>query len=1220
MFNEFFFYEIRYNLQRPVTWVYFAMMLLFGGMLTAFAGGAFADINISLGGGNSGGIVHVNAPTTITIATILTCSLFGLSVTSSLFGTSVHRDFEHNAHALFYTAPITKMGYLAGRFAGVMVVTLVVLFGCIVGQILPTLIPNWLKPERIGQFNAMYYLHPFVVFIVPNVLFMGSVAFGLNSLTRKANAANYASTLLVMGYLLSSNLISDMENRTFASLIDPFGLVTYGLAVRYWTAVERNSLLVELWSIVGANRLLWMGLGTAFAAWVMMRFKFQHVVPEKSKQSSLPADEITDQPITLVLPAAERNFSAGSLWQMFQTFVRVYVRGIVKEKSFLGTMLSLVIFLAIILRNVGSFYGTETYPVTYNVLEALLGSLQLYLLFVVTYYAGDLVFHEREQKVDAITDTLPVPTWMLFAAKLTALVLVMLLLSAALIPIGVMTQALNGYTNFEIGLYLQEIFGLQLIGFVLLSVFALTLHTIANNKYVGYVLIGVYYVLVSFGSQIGIEHNLWKYNSDPGVTYSDMNKYGHFLAPFFWFKLYWSAFALLLAVGTHLLWVRGAEHDWRTRLALAKERFTSRVGAVFAGAAAVFAGTGGWIFYNTNVLNVYQTSKEQELTQVRYEKQYKRYERLVQPKITAVRVEADMFPSERRLAIRGLYVLQNKTQQPITELHFNVENSKVCNTTWDFSRPSAQKLADKDLGYYIHTLNQPLQPGDTLTMNFSVTVRSRGFQETETRAQNLKVVQNGTFVSRGDYFPFLGYNAAAEISNKDDRKKYGLPPRSSGLPPTNDAFYRARNLFTPDADWVTFEAIVSTDADQTAIAPGYLQRTWEQNGRKYFHYAMDSKMANFFALLSGRYERRQDTWFDSTQQRSVAIEVFYHKGHEYNIERMIKAVKASLAYYSRNFAPYQHKQLRIIEFPRYASFAQSFPNTVPYSESIGFIARVKDPDEDIDYPFYVTAHEVAHQWWGHQVIGGYVEGSQVMSETLAQYSALMVMEREYGKEQMRRFLKYELDRYLQGRTFAEYERPLAAIGMGDQYIHYNKGSLVMYALKDYLGEERVNAALKAYIEKVRFQEAPFTTCGELVEHLRAAAPDSLKYLIGDFFETITLYENKAVKATAKPQGNGAYTVEFTVEAKKVRADSVGNETPLALNDWIDVGVLGKVNNAKGKERDTVLAVERRKLVAGQQIFTMLVRGEPKKAGIDVLSKLIDRKPSDNLKEVEMMKQ
>src|SRR5580704_15318801 len=112
---------------------------------------------------------------------------------------------------------------------------------------------------------------------------------------------------------------------------------------------------------------------------------------------------------------------------------------------------------------------------------------------------------------------------------------------------------------------------------------------------------------------------------------------------------------------------------------------------------------------------------------------------------------------------------------------------------------------------------------------------------------------------------------------------------------------------------------------------------------------------------------------------------------------MMKGMKASLAYCTTNFSPYQNKTLRIMEFPRYATFAQSFPASIPYSESIGFIAKVDaKSDEDVDYPFYVTAHETAHQWWAHQVIGADVQGSTMLSETLAQYSALMVMKQKYG--------------------------------------------------------------------------------------------------------------------------------------------------------------------------------------------------------------------------------
>jgi aminopeptidase N len=363
---------------------------------------------------------------------------------------------------------------------------------------------------------------------------------------------------------------------------------------------------------------------------------------------------------------------------------------------------------------------------------------------------------------------------------------------------------------------------------------------------------------------------------------------------------------------------------------------------------------------------------------------------------------------------------------------------------------------------------------------------------------------------------------------------------------------------------------------------------------------MDAPILNLYAFLSADYTVARDRWND------VAIEVYYHEPHHYNVERMIYAVKQSLEYCSDAFSPYQHRQLRIVEFPRYASFAQSLPNIVPYSESVGFIADLRDP-ESIDYVFYVTAHEVAHQWWAHQVIGANVQGSTLMSETLAQYSALMVMEKEYGRDKMRKFLRHELDRYLQGRA-TERHRELPLLRVENQpYIHYNKGSLVMYALREYLGEDAVNRALADYVKRVAFQDAPYTTSRELVDALREVTPEKYAYLIEDLFETITLYDNRAVSAEAKDLGDGRWEVELVVQSRKFRADESGSETQIELADWIEIGVFD--------EHDELLYREQHQLTDEQTTLSLVVEGKPARAGIDPITLLIDRDPDDNVRAV-----
>ena len=354
---------------------------------------------------------------------------------------------------------------------------------------------------------------------------------------------------------------------------------------------------------------------------------------------------------------------------------------------------------------------------------------------------------------------------------------------------------------------------------------------------------------------------------------------------------------------------------------------------------------------------------------------------------------------------------------------------------------------------------------------------------------------------------------------------------------------------------------------------------------------------------------RGDRWND------VAIEVYHHRAHGYNVDRMIDAVKKSLDYLTSEFAPYQHRQVRIVEFPRYAGFAQSLPNTIPYSESIGFIARLdEDDDEAIDYVFYVTAHEVAHQWWAHQVIGARVQGATVVSETMSQYAALMIMEREYGREQMRRFLKYELDMYLSARGGELIEELPLLLVENQGYIHYRKGSLVMYALRDYVGEEALNAALRRYVEAVRFQEPPYTYSREFLSFVREAVPPEMGSILEDLFETITLYDNRLVAATWEPGPDDTWVVTLEVESRKFRADGEGVETEIPVDDWIDIAVFGE--REPGSSPDgKLLALDKRRIDAAETTFEIVVDEEPRRAGIDPFTKLIDRNPDNNLASV-----
>jgi ABC-2 type transport system permease protein len=392
---------------------------------------------------------------------------------------------------------------------------------------------------------------------------------------------------------------------------------------------------------------------------------------------------------------------------------------------------------------------------------------------------------------------------------------------------------------------------------------------------------------------------------------------------------------------------------------------------------------------------------------------------------------------------------------------------------------------------------------------------------------------------------------------------------------------------------------------------------------------MEDKMLNFYNIMSAKLEVLEE------KHAGINIQIFYHPSHTYNLDRMMDGAKQALSYYQENFSPYQFRQLRIIEFPStYGSFAQSFANTVPFSEGIGFIANVEEETEGygVDYPFTVTAHEVAHQWWAHQVIGAKVQGATLMSESLSEYSALKVLEQRYGEKQMRRFLKDALDRYLSGRRNDNHEHSLL-YNENSQYIHYNKGSLVMYALSDYIGTKKFNNMLSNYIDEVAFQEAPYTTSLEFKEHVERATPDSLQYLVYDMIETITLYNNKVLDYEVEKLENGNYEVSFTGLISKYHTEDFGSKifedyenctltyTPedatdevqsLPLRDYIEIGVFGE--DEEGNEE--VLYLKKLKITEIHNEFTIEVNKKPTSIGVDPYNKLIDRNSNDNRMEVQ----
>ncbi|WP_332862176.1 M1 family aminopeptidase [Janthinobacterium svalbardensis] len=1190
MWKEFFKFDLVYQLKQPLLWV-FAIILA----LLAF--GASSSDSIQIGGAI--GNINRNAPTVV--AQLLTMfSLLSMLLITIFIAGAVLRDSEVGMADMLFATPMRKWDYLFGRFAAGFVACLIIFlciaFGIMLGPLMP-----WVDAQRVGAFSLQAYAWSFGVMVIPNLLFIGALLMLLAATTRSMLLVYVGVLGFFVLWGMAGAFTRDINNEWVAVLLDPFGMRAFGRMTRYFTSAEANAGLPPFSGFLLANRLLWLGITAVLFAATVILFKPQRTGTGKRLFGKHKADTVAPAvPVPLHLPRSVPTFTAATAWRQWWQILRFDAVGVFKSVPFLVMLLFAVINL-ITGANVGkNMYGTAVYPMTHLLLQQINNSFSFMLIIIVTFYAGELIFKERQVKIADVSDAMPVPDWVPLLAKCTALIGVIAgyLLVGIIAAIGF--QLYKGGAPVELGLYLKGTL-LGALFFVLMALCALTLQVLSNNKFIGYLLVILLMVAQMVLGMLHLEHNLYAFGGTPAIKYSDMNGYGHFLAGWSWFALYWSLFTVALVMLARAFWVRGLSADWRARTRLARQRLQGRAGAALALVVLCWAGTGGWIFYNTNVLNKYETADIGMDKQARYEKLYKRYKDLPQLKITDVQADVDIYPEQRKVLIKGHYVLQNKTQQPLDTLR--IQLNPDLETHWLNLPEHKVVLDDKELGFSILKLARPLTPGATLPLDFTVAVTHQGFTNDGAPDQ---VNLNGSFFNNQAFFPHFGYAKEMELTNRNERRKRGLgePQRMAKL---EDSSAYGNTVLGGDADWIHFDTTVSTSGEQIALAPGYLQASWEKDGRRYYRYKMDQPMMPFFAYLSARWDVKKGDW------HGVPIEIYFDKKHGYNTQRMITSVQKSLDYYSTQFTPYQHKQVRILEFPGYQSFAQSFANTIPYSEGIGFIADLRDKD-DIDYVFYVTAHEMAHQWWGHQVIGANVQGATMLMESLSQYSALMVMEKEYGREKMRRFLRYELDRYLSGRGGeAIEEQPLARVE-GQQYIHYNKGSLVFYRLRDELGEEALNRALKRYLQDKGYQQAPFTTSSELLAYIRAEAPQDKQALITDLFEKIVFYDNRVTQASAVQRKDGQWDVTLQLHLAKLESDGKGKESARVYDEPVEIAIFARAPGAKEKD-EKVLFTDKRMVSGSDPVLTITVKDKPFDVGVDPYNKMIDRVPRDNRKEI-----
>ena len=1174
MFLQIFKYELKYWLKNPSIYIYGLIAFILG--LLAMAGNAGVFGNTS-----SDSIRVANSP----IALYNLIGLFtklALFIIPSIVGNAVYRDFKSNAHHILFSYPIKKSGYLPGKFLSsfLVVVGIAILFlvGCFLGTMLPCA-----DEDLITIFRLNIYVNLFIVYLLPNLLLFSTIIFGIVLFTRSIYVGFITTVTIIILREILLRLTAGADVNTISLLFEPFGEIATHFYTSTWSIIEQNILEIPTGNFILLNRMLW--LLTSFTITFLCFYKFSFsqnpTILNINKRKNADKPLLKDGGIIKVnLPIVLHNYSfIGNIKRAWLLSIKEY-SAIIKTGAFISIVLTGSLFVYVLLSQMNAPYGVKILPATWVMLAFPVLFFSLLINFVTFLYAGILVQRSRTYRMMQLVDTTAIPNWALALSKFFALIKIQATLLSIILVIGILVQVTNGYYRLELAHYFFDLFCIHLIGFIIWAFAALLVQTVFTNSWLGLFMLILLFFGISELQIIGIENYLFRFNQNPDagfyLKYSDLSGYTHSLKPYFIYKIYWFCVGLFLFCLCLVFWQRGVSESLKARLSTSFQRFKHSLLVPSISILVIVIATGFWIHTKeTNSLKP-MTESEKKGIYGEADKKYQKYQYMIQPRIIAVDVVMDIYPVQQNFSSSGNYTLVNKSNINIDTLLVNTSLDVI--TEFKINYPASIIISDKTAGFTMLLLNNPLKVGDTLMLSYTVKNISNNIFY-----KHSLVEKNGTYITSLIY-PTIGYRPNSFSANPEDSIALQNHYRSS------------------DADYIDFKATISTTNSQIAVAPGYLKNHWVKNERSYYEYQSSSPVTNDYAFVSGNYIITKDKW------KNIEIEIYHHKTHTANIGNMIKGLKATLDYSETNYSPYQHKQIRFIEYSRSTGdFAQSFANTIPCSE-IGFIMDIdKKGERGINLPFIGASHELAHQWWGMQAIPADVNGAKMITESMAEFVSLKVLEKEYGKSKALEFLGKSMNTYLRKSNEDDtQELPLIYnTGNDKAYIPYQKGMLALNAMSHYLGEEKLNNALKKYLNQIYHQKAPYTTSLEMVDYIKRETPDSLKYLIHDLFEDVILYDNKITEAKVTQLSNRQFEVELLVDVRKYRREKSNTLEIKVTDDFVEIGFYSTITDKLPIEVKRIRVDESKKL----KKFT--IGFKPGKITIDPYLLMIDKNSKDN---------
>lgn len=1048
-------FELGRQVRQPLYWISTILLFLGGVGLMAMD-----DLGSSQ--------VPRNAPSTLAMAAVF-MNLPYVVIMAALAGDAAVRDARSGFESVLRSTPMLRWQHVLGRFLGVQAATvaaaLVGFCGLLAGSTAP-----WVQASAMGPYHWPQIALVAAVLVAPLAMSVSAVFFCLAAVTRSIAATTTAAMGFLLVFFASLGLLDLLDNtgRTIVALAEPMGVFALRVDITDMT-VEQQALQAlprDSWLVI--NRLVWLGGNLALLALSLVFERRDDAAKLRAEPKTAPA------PIHAVHAWRITPSFAGGAWPMLAIRLRWELARLIRSPSLWVMVAIMVVVAAFSLRTHTTIDSAPSLPALRILTPELLPCVVLAGFAIAFFHAADIVWRDRDLRVAEIIDASPVTDFVLMTAKLVSMGVVLAIVAAAACATAFGVQAWQTYVDGR-----PEVYFVLLIGPVLAPLFVLAATSIAvaalsPNRYVGWGIMAGILALTAVGEAKGFSHPLWDFMDTPSGSPSEMNLMGDGTGVFWWFTLYWTLGAGVLLTLAWLAWPRGLPMSWRRRWIRSRQRLVGRPALIGGALVLAMAAVGTFIFVNTNVRNAFSTDDEVEAGMAAFEKAMAPLRDAPGPAIVSMRVAIDLDHRRRALSAKGEYLLENRTGRPLKTFQVDIPAGL---SEWAIRLDGARQK-EGDYQVVTLTLDRPMAPGEQRRLGFESRMADKGFGAD---GGSVSLVDNGSFLRSTEFMPRIGVALGGYLTDSLARERQGLPrERPTRVASDPRAPQRARG----GADWLTSDITITTAGDQIPVAPGRRVLDRIENGRHVVRFVSDTPMQADFSLQSARYKVHR------AKAGRVDVEVYYTPGHEMNVGRMVAAVREGLPIFEEAFGPYPRDHVRIVEYPAYDDkiAAMAWAGTIPYSEKGGFVADLRKPDA-YDYVTATTLHELAHQWWGHQVEPADARGGRFLTEGLAEYSALMAMNRLRGPRVGNQGFALAMSGYLRdSNRRREPEPAIVAVTSagGDNYVAYQRAALSLLTVRARCGEDNLHRELRGFVQKYRFRNAPYPTSEDLMATLKSA--------------------------------------------------------------------------------------------------------------------------------------